>query len=278
MARTSRISKRRKPFFYVLTFFFICLHVNAQLSIASWNIRHLGKSKSDETISYIAKSISDFDIIAVQEVVVGPEGAKAVSKIVNQLNTKNNQWDYVLSDPTTGSSAKSERYAYIWKKNKVKIIKKPRLFIEFQDKMEREPYLFFIQYRSVNITLVNFHAPSKKDQPEKELKYLNEFDQYISGELVFLGDFNIVSKHTVFNPLKKKGYQPIFENQKTTLRHKCIKGDCLASAYDHIFFKENKLYIIDKGVVTFYSDFENLKAAQKVSDHIPVYFKIEKWN
>ena len=275
MGRTNSITKRRKPFFYVFLFFLIVSQVNAQLTIASWNIRHLGKSKSNSEIDFIAKTIRNFDIIAIQEVVVGPEGAKAVAKVVDVLNNKNRQWDYVISDQTTGNSSKSERYSYIWKKKKIKINAKSRLATEFENLMEREPFLFFFEYKRQYFTLVNFHAPSKKDQPEKELKYFKNFPNYYKNTLVFMGDFNLVNTHSVFNPIKKLGYVPLLENQKTTLRQKCLQNDCLANALDNIFYKPDELEVISKGVIHFYKEFTDLKSAQKISDHLPIYIQIK---
>jgi hypothetical protein len=43
----------------------------------SWNIENLGKSKSDQQIAFIATTIQDFDLIAIQEVVAGYGGAQA---------------------------------------------------------------------------------------------------------------------------------------------------------------------------------------------------------
>src|SRR5690554_4182570 len=49
------------------------------LSLVSWNIRHLGRTKTDEDIHEIAKILRDFDIVAIQEVVAkDPAGAQAV--------------------------------------------------------------------------------------------------------------------------------------------------------------------------------------------------------
>ena len=274
MEWTSRIIKRRKPFFCVVFFLFF-ISTYAQLTIASWNIRHFGKSKTDQTIEQMAQVVQKFDVLAVQEVVVGREGAKAVSKLVEVLNKKNNQWYYVISNPTTGNSSKSERYAFLWKKKKIKITQKARLATEFESKMEREPFLLFFEYQKNKYTVINFHAPSKKDQPETELKYFKSFPEHYKGTLLFLGDFNIVNTHSVFNPIKKMGFVPLLENQKTTLRQKCINEDCLASAYDHIFYKPSEITVLSKGVVHFYQKYNDLKEAQKLSDHIPIYIQIK---
>lgn len=97
----------------------------AQLKILSWNLEDFGNSKTDSTIIYIANIIKNYDIVAIQEVVAGQGGAQAVAKLANELNTKGAKWNYSISDPTTGTSYKTERYAFLYKTVTVKLIGKP---------------------------------------------------------------------------------------------------------------------------------------------------------
>ncbi|HQX04837.1 MAG TPA: endonuclease, partial [Flavobacterium sp.] len=76
-------------------------------------------------------------------------------------------------------------------------------------------------------------------------------------------------------PLKKMGYRPVFINQKTTLRNTCMDDDCLASPFDNIFYQVNKIKIKEKGVKMFHRDFASLKAAQKISDHLPIWIMFD---
>jgi len=56
------------------------------VSIVSWNIQDLGRTKDDAEIQFIAEVIRDFDIIAIQEVVaVDPAGAQAVHNGIMRL-------------------------------------------------------------------------------------------------------------------------------------------------------------------------------------------------
>ena len=66
------------------------------------------------------------------------------------------------------------------------------------------------------------------------------------------------------------GYSPIFFNQKTTLKNKCVNGECLASAFDNIYFN-SKIKNLNSGIITFYKSFNSLKEARKISDHIPIW-------
>jgi len=113
-------------------------------------------------------------------------------------------------------------------------------------------------------------------QPETEVKYFKFLpSQYSKLNLIFCGDFNLPESHSVFNPLKNQGYAPVLQNQKTSLRDRPINNDYLASEYDNIFYDTKKLKIIEKGVIHFYRKFVNFEDAKYISDHIPIFCKIE---
>lgn len=252
-------------------------------SIVSWNLNNFGYSKNDNKVDFIANTIHDFDIVALQEVVGKSGGADAVIRLVHQLNEicEECKWDYDISKLTSGTSQKRERYAFLWKGSKVKRVGLGHLEANYEQEIEREPFLLTFQTLTKSeFTLVNFHALPKASQPETEIKYFKFLpDLYPHNLLIFLGDFNIPQSHSVFNPLKKMGYKPALVGQKTSLRQKCINGDCLASEYDNIFYPEKDIIIKNSGVIHFYKEFKNdMKEARKISDHVPVYleFKINE--
>jgi len=246
----------------------------SQPKLLSWNIENLGKSKSNTEIIFIAETLKDFDIIAIQEVVAGYGGAQAVARLADELNKKGSKWDYTISDPTSSSAYKTERYAFIWKTNKVKKIGKAWLEKKYHLEIDREPYYCTFQYENKKFTVVNFHAITKNRQPEIEIKYFKFLpDQHSDLNLIFLGDFNCPQSHTVFNPLKKMGYQSVFIGQKTSLKKECKNDKCLASEFDNIFYQSAKIKVIDSGVLHFYKTFNSLKEARSISDHIPIWFE-----
>lgn len=263
--------------YYKLRLLFIALFLfslvgSAQIKICSWNIENIGASKTDHEIAYMAKTLKEFDIVALQEVVVSEAGAQAVAKLVDELNRKGAQWDYVISDPTSGSAYKAERYAFLWKPSKVKKIGEAFLEPTYVEEIQREPYLATFKYGEKEVTLVNFHAITKKMQPETEIKYFKFLPAlYPTKNLIFIGDFNCPQSHTVFFPLRKMGYQSVFKNQKTSLRKKCIEEDCLASEFDNIFYHSKTVEVVNSGIILFYKDFENLHKARNISDHIPIW-------
>lgn len=259
-------------FFFLFSF---CI-LNAQVKVISWNIQNFGKSKSDAEINFIANTIKEFDIVAIQEVVAGLGGAQAVARLAGELNRKGSKWDYTVSNPTSSSAYKTERYAFLWKTSKVKKIGAAWLEQKYHLEIDREPYYCTFEYNSKQFTISNFHAITKSKQPETEIKFFKFLpDQYPDLNLLFLGDFNCPQSHTVFIPLRKMEYESVFFNQKTSLKKDCFDEDCLASEFDNIWYNKRKIKVISSKVILFYKSLLTFAEAKKISDHIPVALEFE---
>ncbi|MFV8334402.1 endonuclease/exonuclease/phosphatase family protein [Flavobacterium sp. GSP14] len=246
----------------------------SQIKLLSWNIENLGQSKSNQEIILIANIVRDYDIIVIQEVVAGYGGAQAVARLADELNRKGSKWNYTVSDPTSSSAYKTERYAFIWKTSKLKKIGNAWLEKKYHFEIDREPYFCTFQYENKQFTVVNFHAITKKRQPETEIKYFKFLPyEYPNLNLLFAGDFNCPQSHSVFNPLKKMGYKSILVNQKTSLKKECKKGTCLASEFDNVYYNASEINFLKSGIIPFHSAFATLKEARILSDHIPIWFE-----
>lgn len=244
------------------------------IKFCSWNIANLGKSKSTTELAIIAALIKDFDLIAIQELVASDEGPYAVRKIVKALNNENNQWLYTISSSTTSDNPQeNERYAYIFKKQKIKLLEKKELSFEYKTNITKEPYVVTFTSGKDTFTTVNFHAVPKKKNPQREIKYLQYFPTFFrTKNLIFLADFNCSDNDEVFNPLKKMGYRFALIGQKTTLKNECEYGNCLANALDNIMFHNNYWQLIDKGILPHYQLFNyDMKQARHLSDHTAVF-------
>ena len=270
----SLLTNKNRIVFYIL-FLLTTSFSNtiAQVKLLSWNIENFGKSKSDSEINFIANTLKNYDIIAIQEVVAGYGGAQAVARLADELNRKGSKWDYVISDPTSSSAYKTERYAFIWKTSIVKKIGKAWLEKKYNLEIDREPFYCTFEYSKKQFTVANFHAITKSKQPETEIKYFKFLPaEYPNLNLIFVGDFNCPQSHTVFNPLRKMGYNPILINQKTSLKKQYKNGQYLASEFDNMFYNQ-KVKNINNGVIHFYKYFKTLKDAHVISDHIPIWFE-----
>ncbi len=260
----------------IISFFFLSCFVFSQTRILSWNLEDFGQSKTEATISFIATTIKDYDVIAIQEIVAGYGGAQAVAKLVDELNRKGSQWDYVISDKTSSSAYKTERYAFIWKKSKLKKVGDAWLEKKYYLEIDREPFYCTFQSGETKFTLATFHAITKSRQPETEIKYFKFLpNEYPNLNLIFLGDFNCPQSHSVFNPLKKMGYQPVLVNQKTSLKKNCKNGNCLASEFDNLFYNTTRTKLNRAGILSFFKNFESLEAARTISDHIPIWAEFD---
>jgi len=117
------------------------------LNIVSWNIQNFGKTKSKLTdvMNYITSKVKNYDIVTIQEVSTSEFGSQAVAKLDDLLDRTGTSWDYVISNPTTGQG--SERYAYIYKKSRVKL-KSAELEKSLQDSINREPFKAVFMFKS----------------------------------------------------------------------------------------------------------------------------------
>ena len=252
-------------------FFLFISFCHAQISICSWNLENFGKSKSPGTIIFIANTLKDFDVVAIQEVVARNGGAQAVAKLADALNRSGAKWEYTISEPTSGTKYSSERYAFLWKTAKIKKVGKASLEVRYAKEIDREPFVCTFESEEKQFTLVSFHAIPKRKQPEKEIKYLKSLpDEYPGKHLIFAGDFNCPQSHQVFGPLRQQNFKPAFTKQKTSLKNTCKNNNCLASEYDNIWYDPSRMIKIKAGAIHFYKAFKTLKLAKAVSDHIPV--------
>ena len=155
-------------------FIFILLtnasHAFSQVKVVSWNVENLGKSKSEYEIKFMAQTLKSYDVVALQEVVAGYGGTQAVAQLADELNRTGSKWDYEISEPTSSSAYKTERYAFLWKTAAVKKVGKPWLEKKYNLEIDREPFYCTFDYKGKHFTLVNFHAITKTRQPETEIK------------------------------------------------------------------------------------------------------------
>ena len=248
-----------------------------RISLASWNIRHLGRTKTDEDIYHIANILRDFDIVAIQEVVAkDPAGAQAVAKIADELNRMGSKWDYQISDPTKSPSVYiSERYAFLWKTSKVDLIHRAYLDSVLEDKCFREPYVakFTVKGKSDPFYIVNYHSRKHNDKPEEEIIHFIDYPQRLESERILIaGDFNLTEKHPVWKPFYSGGFKNALNDAPTTLKAKCKTGDYLHYAIDNIFFAP-QIQMLRSGRVDFVNHCGNLERGREISDHLVVFLE-----
>jgi endonuclease/exonuclease/phosphatase family metal-dependent hydrolase len=237
----------------------------------------MGSSKDSLEIEFMAETLHDYSIIAIQEVVTSSYGEDAILRLANALDEKGCCWGYAISDKTNGSG--TEKYAFVYNLDEVRLVREHGLFKELDSLIVREPYLAtFTSLKGDTVTLVNFHAVPKSKNPAKEIKELYKIDEvYTKYPLLYLGDFNLSQTDHSYLSLKQRGYASSMIAQKTSLKRIC-SDDCLSKEYDNFFYNTSEINPYDSYVIEFYKKFNNISDARKISDHCPIvlFFEIFK--
>lgn len=246
--------------------------------LVTWNLYNLGRTKNDTEIAFMAEQLRDFDLVAIQEIVTSPPGAQAIGRLDAALDRTGFQWDYRLSDPTTGDG--TERYAFLWKPSRVRLVGQAWLEPSLAAPIDREPYLARFEQRSSGrrILVANFHAVPRSKDPEREIALLDTLHhRYPNDHVIILGDFNLDEDDAAWDPLRALGYAQVLDDQPTSLRRKRRNepNGHLANEYDNIFYESTPLRAARTGVVDFTTSFETLRAARRISDHLPVFMDVQ---
>lgn len=249
-------------------------HPQSSIQLVSWNIQHLGRSKSDEEIWQMAQILRHYDIIAIQEVVAkDPAGAQAVARLADELNRMGAKWDYQVSEPTKSpSSYISERYAFIWKTSKVKMRGRAYLDEFVEDIFYREPFIghFRSKKSKQDFIIANYHSRKHYDEPAYEIVHFIDYQKrFKTDRVIIAGDFNLTADHQVWKPLYHKGFSNAMYEKPTTLKRKCDKGNYLNHAIDNFYYLGG-IQRISAAPIDFVGACENLISVRKLSDHLPI--------
>ncbi len=248
-----------------------------ELTLVSWNIQHLGRTKTAEDIYAIANTLRDFDIVAIQEVVAkDPAGAQAVAKIADELNRMGSKWDYQVSDPTRSPSVYiSERYAFLWKTPKVSLMGRAYLDKDLEELCYREPFVakFKNKEDGESFFVINYHSRKFNDRPEEEIIHFLDYPERLESDRILIaGDFNLSENHAVWKPFYKKGFRNALFNQRTTLRRVCDNGAYLSHPIDNIYYFAG-IRKIRSASIDLVQNCGNLKRAREISDHLPIFME-----
>ena len=247
------------------------------LKLAAWNIRIFSdNSRNDAELQKIAQTLIDYDFIAISELrdeVV----LKRTQRILLQMGK---MYDYQFS-PAVGRGVK-ERYAFLYKRNLVSVVKQGELYpdaADGKDDFSRDPYWATFRAGAFDFSVIVVHVIwGDTVGPRKaEVRALADVYRYVQEangteeDVLLVGDFNR-------NPNDTEAYSQIlaipsmvrlFElPQKSHIRD--------SSLYDNIFFQTDfvKEYLGRSGIDRFdETDFGNDDKAANlaVSDHRPVW-------
>jgi len=276
-----------------------------KITIASWNIQNFGKTKAinEETMALIATVLSQFDLIAVQEIsnlyeksdIGCPRnenscpGHKNCGLLLNALKKNlagkdNKDYGFIFSPQVN-----DERYLFIYDRKKIRAMDSGKLVLDEGDAPDmavcdsrskgailRQPFYVTFKAGDFDFTLVTAHTSPGRNIAE--LQALSSFYRRIQNmdsgqnDVILLGDLNADCRYLPEKShidFKKPEFTWIIDNaQDTTIK---TSTNC---AYDRIVFTEATAedYANSSGVFRF-DEYYGLskKTALTISDHYPVW-------
>ncbi len=181
------------------------------LLLSSWNIKEFGhlKNRQPESYFYIAEIISNFDLVAIQEIKSGLKDLEILMKLLGK------DWCYLINDVTEGKDGNSERFAYLYDTRRVnfsglagEILLWKELFKEDEDtfQLKRTPFITGFRAGWKSFSLLNVHLQPEDSKAGREIRK-REVDLLMkaldakkkkktnwSDNIIILGDFNLYRK------------------------------------------------------------------------------------
>ncbi len=198
--------------------------------VATFNLEKLGKNNSYQTRN-AATIISQFDLVAVQEVMNYGEGEDGKQAIQDIVATLDGNWTSIISSEANGTASAAassdnppsfEFYAYIWRTDKIALIPgsdylwdevgNPDPDLGDQERQfDREPFIasFKTVEGNLDFTMITIHAAapanSWRDEEIQRLKVVYETVQSSDphqNDVFLYGDFNTSVDKTEWDSLK----------------------------------------------------------------------------
>jgi endonuclease/exonuclease/phosphatase family metal-dependent hydrolase len=266
-----------------------------RIRIATFNIEKFGDKKSStrvnelgvDELGTIAKIVSKFDLVAIQEI-VGGDGI-ALKRLVDLLNESGGQYAATVSEPI-GEGSYFESYAFVWDQRRIELVPgSAYVVLDPGKRMHREPMVATFQTRlpspetgqPFRFTAINVHTDPDlvdPDQPDSEINVLAdvfhrvreyEFRQHREDDFILLGDLNVDPSR-----LGKLGEIPglisLGGDVKTNVSRK--------KTNDHILIDRNvtREYSGAMGVIDLIAHLGlSREQADSISDHIPLWAEFE---
>ncbi len=234
------------------------------ITIASFNIRKFSdNSRTDEELKQIAEVLSEFDLIAVQEVLGDPI-------ILNRTMKMLPGYDFIVSEEV--GNTQKERYAFIFN-DKIEVVSEGKTYYDKFDNFLREPYYATFKSGEFDFKIITVHIlygdrASDRTGEMKQIasvyKYYQEKDS--ENDLILTGDFNTQPTQDNFEYIWAIPDVTIaIQEGKSTLGK-------TGNLYDNIIFDSNTdEYTRLSGIHYFDSGMDMDKAKEAISDHRPVY-------
>ena len=247
-----------------------------EIRIASWNIRNLSSnSRSDAELGIISLVLFRYDLIAIQEVRTDDMALKRIKKILK--DDFQAEFEIEVSEPV-GTEDRLERYAYLWRTDRVSLTGAGRFFDDPADQFVREPYCASFASGNFDWTMCTVHIKFGDSEADRrpEIEALDDVYRSVKAEgperdIIICGDFNFPPDDIGWTELKSEDGMrfAIASPFKTTV---AVNN----SLYDNCWYPDVSTEIVeDSGSVLAFDELMyplgSLKEAKRLtSDHRPI--------
>jgi endonuclease/exonuclease/phosphatase family metal-dependent hydrolase len=165
-----------------------------QIRLASFNIRIYSTGSRDDTeLGLIADRLQQFDLIAIQEA----RDEDVVQRTLGILRDRGHYYEAMISPPV--GRGVSERYAFMWRPEKVAPLDSGAVYADPSDVFIREPFYASFRARDFDFTLVTIHVIFGDSISDRRAEGLLLDDVYHAiqnadpeeQDVILLGDFNL---------------------------------------------------------------------------------------
>ena len=235
------------------------------ITIASFNIRKFSdNSRSDEELAQIAEVLSNYDLIAVQEVLGDPV-------ILNRTMELLPGYNFIVSEEV--GNIQKERYAFIFNE-KIKVTSEGKTYYDKYDKFIREPYYASFKSGEFDFKIMTVHILYGKSASDRtgEMKQIASVYEYYQekdseNDLILTGDFNTQPTQDNFDFIWAiPDVRVAIQEGKSTLGK-------TGNLYDNIIFMNSHTdeYTRSSGIHYFDAGMDMDEAKEAISDHRPVW-------
>ena len=247
------------------------------ISIASWNIRNVSdKSRSDAELGIISLVLFRYDFIALQEVL----DEKVIERI-QEILKQDFRVEYDFAVSARVGHNKKERYAFLWRKDKVAPLSEARIYADSEDRFEREPYCGAFKAGAFDWTICTIHLLYGDSEADRrpELRalddvYRGERDFGKEKDILICGDFNFAPDDAGWAELKAEDdiSFAIGPPMKTTIADKSLYDNCWwPEATREVVAGSGAVFEFDELI---YPPGTRKEANRLTSDHRPISIRV----
>jgi len=258
---------------------------NETITIASFNIQVFDKTKAGqpEVMRILAKTITDFDIVAIQE--IRDSSGIAIRKLEHAVDALGTEYEFIIG-PHPGRTLSGEQYAYMYNSETVSVGESYIFDDAGSDHFHREPFIAGFKAKNGNFDFVLITIHTDPDAAAREINAIpiavKDAQKHFPDEkdFIILWGLNATSNYFAKNdptvPMRSAEFMWRITNEADTNLAR------LLSTYDRIILTTATTaedYAGKSGVFRLDKKFNlDLIQAKRISRHFPVYglFYVDK--